>query len=146
KVYWALVEGVVSPASGEWNDFMRKVPDEARSEIVGPECPGARSAVLRYRTIGVTAMGSWLEIELETGRTHQIRLQAASRGYPILGDVQYGSRGAFGPDCDDPRECAIALHARRLVFQHPKTRETVCVVAPPPVFWPDPPATPPLNA
>ncbi len=137
KVYWALVEGVVEPPEGVWNDVMRKVPGEARAEIAGPECPGARPAVLRYRTIRTADSGSWLEITLETGRTHQIRLQAASRGYPILGDVQYGAHDRFGLDCDDPRERAIALHARRLAFRHPKTREAVCVVAPVPSFWPD---------
>lgn len=136
KTYWALVEGVVSPSEGGWEDTMRKVPGEARAEIAAPDCPGARPAVLRYRTVGTTEWGSWLEIELETGRTHQIRLQTASRGYPILGDFQYGARVPFGPTCDDERECAIALHARRLVFRHPKTREPISVEAPPPAFWP----------
>jgi 23S rRNA pseudouridine1911/1915/1917 synthase len=136
KTYWALVEGVVDPPAGVWEDTMRKVPDEARAEMAVPGCPGARAAVLRYCAVGATAWGSWLEIELETGRTHQIRLQAASRGHPILGDFQYGGRVPFGPPRDDPRECAIALHARRLAFQHPKTREPVSVEAPVPVFWP----------
>ncbi len=142
KTYWALVEGTVAPSEGVWEDTMRKVPGEARAEIAPPDCPGARPAILRYRTIGPTEWGSWLAIELETGRTHQIRLQAASRGHPILGDVQYGARVPFGPQCEDERERAIALHARRLAFRHPKTREPVAVEAPLPAFWPDEPRCP----
>ncbi len=136
KTYWALVEGVVEPRSGTWEDVMRKVPGEARAEIANADAPGARPAVLRYRTLGTTPWGSWLAIELETGRTHQIRLQAASRGHPILGDVQYGAQVPFGPMCDDPRERAIALHARQLAFRHPKTHEPVSIEAPLPAFWP----------
>ena len=137
KIYWALVEGAVHPNEGVWEDVMRKIPGRAHAEIVSPDSPGARPAVLGYRVVGILAVGTWLEIRLETGRTHQIRLQTASRGYPILGDVQYGASGPFGPDCDDPRECAIALHARKIAFQHPKTRDPVCVAAPTPAFWPE---------
>ncbi|MDY0167218.1 MAG: RNA pseudouridine synthase [Thermoguttaceae bacterium] len=136
KIYWALVEGHIEPSDGVWEDTMRKVPGEPRAELVQPECPGARPAILRYGTVGMTEWGSWLEIVLETGRTHQIRLQAASRGHPILGDFQYGASLPFGPHCDDPRDQAIALHARRLAFQHPKTREAISVEAPTPLFWP----------
>jgi 23S rRNA pseudouridine1911/1915/1917 synthase len=76
-----------------------------------------------------------LEITLETGRTHQIRVQAASRGFAVLGDAQYGCAIAFGPQSDDPRERAIALCARRLGFSHPVTREQVAVAAPLPATW-----------
>jgi 23S rRNA-/tRNA-specific pseudouridylate synthase len=77
-----------------------------------------------------------LEITLETGRTHQIRVQCASRGYPLLGDEQYGSTVPFGPPSDDPRNRLIALHARTLKFRHPMTREPVEVIAPLPAYWP----------
>ena len=67
---------------------------------------------------------------METGRTHQVRIQAASRGHPVLGDAHYGSTEPFGTPHDDHRLRAIALHARSLSFRHPKTREIVAVTAP----------------
>jgi 23S rRNA-/tRNA-specific pseudouridylate synthase len=81
------------------------------------------------------AMYSWLEVGLETGRTHQIRVQAASRGHAVLGDSQYGSTQPFGEQFDDQRLRAIALHARQLGFNHPMTNECVDVIAPLPVTW-----------
>ena len=114
---------------------MRKVPDEARAEVVDADHPDARAAVLRYRTMGSGPWGSWLQIELETGRTHQIRVQAASRGHPILGDAQYGSALPFGAQHEDARMRPIALHARSLAFEHPKTREQVAVTAPVAEYW-----------
>ncbi len=77
---------------------------------------------------------------MQTGRTHQIRIQAASRGYPVLGDALYGSRLAFGPLQEDERLRAIALHARTLAFRHPVSKQWVAVTAPTPDFWPDVPA------
>jgi 23S rRNA pseudouridine1911/1915/1917 synthase len=135
KVYWACVAGAVVPAEGTWIDYLRKVPNEPRAEIVAPEHPEAREAILRYRTLAMFAGGSWLELELETGRTHQVRVQAAARGHPILGDAQYGSTVPFGPQYEDWRLRAIALHARSLGFQHPMTRQRVAVVAVPPAAW-----------
>jgi RluA family pseudouridine synthase len=130
KVYWACVAGVVTPAEGTWTDFVRKVPEQARAEVVAAADPDGREAVLHYRTAGRMDWGTWLEIELETGRMHQIRLQAASRGHAVLGDALYGSTIPFGPLHDDGRLRAIALHARSLEFEHPMTRQPVSVVAP----------------
>ncbi len=97
--------------------------------------PEAREAVLHYRTLGQTPHGSWLEIDLETGRYHQIRVQAASRGHAVLGDEMYGSRIPFGEQTEDRRLRAIALHAQQLGFVHPMTKEPVTVLAPPPEAW-----------
>jgi len=135
KVYWACVEGRVTPEAGTWEDFMRKVPGEARAEALPPDHPDAQLAVLQYRVLGHWPWGTWLEIVLQTGRTHQVRLQASLRGHPVLGDALYGARTTFGPQCDDPRERAIALHARQLAFYHPMTRESVTVLAPLPAPW-----------
>lgn len=135
KTYWACVAGRVEPGEGTWRDFMWKIPDRPHAEIVPEDHPQARLAVLHYRAIGQTPHGSLLEIALETGRTHQIRVQAASRGHPLLGDAQYGSVLPFGPQSEDRRARAIALHARRLAFRHPATRESVCVTAPLPATW-----------
>jgi 23S rRNA pseudouridine1911/1915/1917 synthase len=136
KVYWACVEGRPEPADGTWRDYLIKVYGKPQAEVVGPEHPEGRLAILHYRTLAAAELGSWLEIELETGRTHQIRIQAASRGYPVLGDFQYGAKTPFGPLFDDPRLRAIALHARTLEFQHPTSKQRVSVVAPTSGFWP----------
>jgi len=130
KTYWGAVEGMVEPAEGIWMDDLRKVLGEARVEVVAAEHPEAQHAVLRYRVIGHTAHGSWLEIEPETGRMHQIRVQAATRGWPVLGDAQYGSRIAFGAQDEDVRKRAIALHARSLTFVLPVTQREMTIVAP----------------
>jgi 23S rRNA-/tRNA-specific pseudouridylate synthase len=82
-----------------------------------------------------SGLGTWLEVELETGRTHQIRVQAASRGHAVVGDVQYGSTRPFGEQFADERLRAIALHARQLGFDHPMTGEPVNIIAPPPAAW-----------
>lgn len=135
KKYWAVVEGNVMPERGTWRDYTRKIPDVAQAELVEPGHPDGRVAVLHYRVMAHLNETTWLEIELETGRMHQIRVQAASRGHPALGDSQYGSSTAFGPQTDDPRGRWIALHARSLRFRHPMTRETVHQTAPLPEPW-----------
>lgn len=135
KIYWACVSGVVEPATGRWIDWLRKIPGQAHVEVVDREHAEGQVAILNYRTLCVIDGRTWLEIELETGRTHQIRVQTASRGWPILGDAQYGSTTPFGPATDDPRARAIALHGRSLEFRHPMTQEPQSVVAPLPQTW-----------
>jgi 23S rRNA pseudouridine1911/1915/1917 synthase len=73
----------------------------------------------------------------ETGRMHQIRAQTAWRGWPVLGDVQYGSTRPFGPSAELPRDRVIALHARSLTFLHPLSYQPMTVVAPLPDYWHD---------
>ena len=119
KKYWAVVAGRVTPDSGTWTDYQRKVPGEPRSEIVDPAHPDAQQAILHYKVLSHNDRFSFLEIELETGRTHQIRLQASAHGHPLVGDELYGSALPFGPATDDTRMRWIALHARRLAFLHP---------------------------
>jgi 23S rRNA pseudouridine1911/1915/1917 synthase len=129
KKYWAVVEGVVAEDAGTWTDFMRKIPDEARSEIVAEDHPDAKKAILEFQTLVRGDGKTWLEIELHTGRTHQIRLQCAAAGYPIVGDEMYGAMTSFGPETLDMRKRWIALHARRLRFEHPIDHEPVDVTA-----------------
>ncbi len=135
KTYWAVVTGRVSPDAGTWTDFLRKIPDAAQVEVVAADDPEGRPAVLHYRVLAADDSRSWLEIDLETGRMHQIRVQAAHRGHPILGDSQYGSLVPFGPTTDDFRLRWIALHARRLEFRHPMTRQPISQTAPLPAAW-----------
>ena len=135
KKYWAVVSGSVSQERGTWTDWMRKVPGEARSEIVEEAEAGAKQAVLHFRVIESSGDLTLLEIELETGRTHQIRLQCGTRGFPIVGDSLYGSEVSFGPQTDDLRQRWIGLHARRLAFVHPISKESIDQVAPFPECW-----------
>jgi len=136
KTYWAVVSGTPSESSGRWTDFMRKIPDEARSEIVDANHPDAKEAVLDFRVLAQSAGRSLLEIQLVTGRTHQIRLQCGHRGLSILGDAMYGSDVEFGPQTTDLRKRWIALHARRLAFEHPiNNHQPVDQTAPLPSCW-----------
>ncbi len=149
KLYWAIIAGSVDPPAGTWTDYVRKLPDVAKAEVTTVDAPQAQLARLHYRMLASTALHTHLEIELETGRTHQVRIQAASRGWPLLGDTLYGSAVAFGPVAFGPeagtsdglseaseRERAIALHARSIEFVHPTTQELTTVTADPPEWWP----------
>ncbi|MCC7086390.1 MAG: RluA family pseudouridine synthase [Pirellulales bacterium] len=136
KTYLAELEGAVNPFDGMWTDALRKVPHEARVEIVEADHPEGRQAILRYRTIDTTQHGCLLEIEPETGRMHQIRVQSASRGWPVLGDAQYGSRLPFGEQFDDVRRRAIALHAHQISFTPPGGLQSVTFTAPLSANWP----------
>ena len=135
KVYWTIVEGDVQPDEATWTDHLHKRHGMPQSIIVAPDDPRGKQAVLRYRILRRMSLGTWLEVELETGRTHQIRVQAASHGHPVLGDAQYGSTQSFGEQFADERLRAIALHARQLGFNHPMTGEPVDIIAPPPAAW-----------
>jgi 23S rRNA pseudouridine1911/1915/1917 synthase len=137
KVYWALVEGDVQPDEGTWTDHLHKRHGMAQAIVVPEDDPRGKLAVMHYRILSRVGNASWLEVQLETGRTHQIRVQTASRGYPVMGDSQYGARLPFGEQFEDDRLRAIALHARQLGFNHPMTREPVDVIAPPPAAWRD---------
>jgi 23S rRNA pseudouridine1911/1915/1917 synthase len=137
KTYWALVEGTVLPDEGTWTDHLQKVPGEARSIVVPADDPAGQVAILHYRVLQRLATRTLLEISLETGRTHQIRVQCASRGFPILGDDLYGSREPFGPPHPDERERLIALHARSLTFRLAGSREDRTFIALLPAVWRD---------
>jgi len=127
KIYWALVEGRIEPEAGELVQWIAHDDRLQRMRVVGPAVPGAREARLRYRRLELVGGNSLLEIELQTGRKHQIRLQLSDRGHPILGDRKYGSQRPF--------PAGIALHARRLAFLHPVRREPIELEAPLPSSW-----------
>jgi 23S rRNA pseudouridine1911/1915/1917 synthase len=153
KTYWALVEGMVEPDEGTWTDFLKKIEGEPRTIVVAANDPGGRKAVLHYKVLqqldgNLPGQGlitrsvmaterTLLEISLDTGRTHQIRVQCASRGHPLLGDDLYGSRERFGPWSEDERQRLIALHARRLKFWNHTARGFVTVEAMLPEHWKD---------
>jgi 23S rRNA pseudouridine1911/1915/1917 synthase len=135
KAYWAFVEGAVTPEEGTWTDYLHKRHGMAQAEVVDASHPAAKHAVLHYRVMWQGPTGAWLEIELETGRTHQIRVQAASRGHAVVGDSQYGSALPFGDPALELRDRPIALHARQLGFRHPMKDESVAIIAPLPPEW-----------
>lgn len=135
KTYWALVEGAVRPASGGYVDWVGHDERHRKMRIVGPALPGAKEARLSYRrlrslddaTLLATLPATLLEVEIETGRKHQIRLQLAHHEHPILGDRKYGSRRAF--------PAGIALHALGLVISHPVSGEVVELESSLPDSW-----------
>lgn len=146
KVYWAIVEGTVEPVENEWTDWVVRDSRHKRVHIAKHETPDAKKAILDYqrlktfqqrsqvgrrgprRGVDPTDERSLLEVRLKTGRKHQIRVQCAKHGHPILGDRKYGSDILF------PK--GIALHSRRVVVQHPTLKEPVEIVAPLPEYWP----------
>lgn len=127
KTYWAVVEGTGIPATGECHDWLRKDDAAHRMRTVRADAPDAQEARLRFRRLRALDGGTLLEISLETGRKHQIRVQLAARGWAVQGDRKYGARTPFEP--------GIALHARRLVVTHPTRREPLTLVAPLPASW-----------
>jgi 23S rRNA pseudouridine1911/1915/1917 synthase len=133
KVYWAVVEGDCPVDAAEWTDWLWK--DEARNvvQVVPPGAHDARQARVALRVLERRPGTTWLELRPLTGRSHQLRVQLARRGLPILGDRKYGARSRLRALDGHPR---VALHARRLVFTHPTRREVIEVVAPVPADWP----------
>lgn len=138
KIYWGITLREPEQPKGCLTDWLLKEPDKAHVHVVPPETPGARQAVLHYRAVGSTPLGTLLEIELETGRMHQIRVQLAARGWHILGDVQYGATQLLvDPAPTDPTLNPIALHARQITFLHPVRYDSVTVTAQLPENWGD---------
>jgi 23S rRNA pseudouridine1911/1915/1917 synthase len=135
KTYWALAAGHVEPTRGTWTDHLKKVYGQPRTMLVDASDPTGQQAILHYRVLRHLTAATLLEINLETGRTHQIRVQCAARGHPLLGDELYGGTDRFGPWHDDERERLIALHARSLRFRHPTTKMDILNVAPLPASW-----------
>jgi 23S rRNA pseudouridine1911/1915/1917 synthase len=132
KEYWAVVEGHGAAPEGEgvWSDWLTRADRSGKVCAVSPETPGSRPATTRYQlgTGGrLPERCLWLILFPETGRTHQLRIQCARRGWPILGDAAYGAQRTFRP--------GIALHARRLRVQHPASLEPLDLVAPLPSAW-----------
>lgn len=127
KLYWALVRPVPDPQRGACIDWLQRDLRHRRVHVATPTSPRVQEARLQYRTLKRSSGTALVEVRLETGRKHQIRIQLGSRGWPILGDRKYGSRGSF-PD-------GIALHARTLEVRHPVGQAPVRITAPLPDSW-----------
>ncbi len=126
KIYWAIVEGRPQPDQAVWSDYLADAPRYRSVVVVSADAPGAQLAVLEYRRLGRSGIDSLIEVRPQTGRKHQIRVQFAHRGHPLIGDIKYGSKRTF------PH---VALHARMLVVAHPTREETMTFVAPAPETW-----------
>ena len=127
KRYLAVVEGELA-GGGEVVDWLRK--DEAGTvRRVKRGTEGAKEARLRWRQLASDARHTLLEVELMTGRAHQIRVQLAGMGTPIVGDLRYGASGPLA----DGR--GIALHAVRLTLEHPTRKDPMTWTSAPPPSW-----------
>lgn len=128
KLYLAIVKGIPDPPSGRLEHDLVRPAESSVTRVAVSSHADAQRAILEYRTIRSLDGKSLLEIELVTGRKHQIRCQLAAVGCPILGDRLYGASESFSK--------GIALHCRRMTLVHPTLGHPIAVVAPLPIYWP----------
>lgn len=130
KTYWAVTQEIPDPPSGRLEQHLRKNPEQNKSYSVPEGTEGAQLAALSYQYLRSGDRYHLVEVALETGRHHQIRVQMAGINCHIKGDVKYGARR---PNPDR----SIHLHARSVAFIHPIKNEPVHIVAPVPddVIW-----------
>jgi 23S rRNA pseudouridine1911/1915/1917 synthase len=134
KHYLAIVAGRPARKSGRLIHHLER--HEKRSSRIAPApTPGSQEARLSYRVLAETASSSLVEIQLETGRHHQIRVQMSCLGHPILGDLRYGAGAPLARK-------QIALLASRLTLHHPITKAETSIFSPMPKGWPWPPDQP----
>ncbi|MCE3007444.1 MAG: RluA family pseudouridine synthase [Bacteroidetes bacterium] len=127
KTYWAVVHGVPPETTGTLTHWLRKLPDKNIVRAYKNPGQGAKEAVLNYRLLARVGDHSLLEVVPRTGRQHQIRVQLAAMGCPIVGDVKYG-KSDFLPDR------SIALWSRQLRITHPTLKEVRTFTAEPPAL------------
>lgn len=124
KTYWAITHNEPSPLHGHLEDALSRNEKLNKSFVVTPGSPNAKTAILDYRTIARSSGGYYLlEINLHTGRHHQIRCQLSHLGCPIKGDLKYGAPRS-NPDG------SISLHAHSVSFLHPVRKEPISIIAP----------------
>ena len=123
KIYWAITKGRPLESEGEINSWILRNEKINKSFSYPKEVKGAKQALLYYRHIATSDNYNLIEVELKTGRHHQIRCQLSSIGCPIKGDLKYGAKRS-NPDG------SISLHARYIEFIHPVSKEPIKVTAP----------------
>ena len=123
KTYWAIVKQRPPQDEGELVNYLVRNEKQNKSYAYDKEVKNSKKAVLHYRLIGHSQNYFLLEVDLKTGRHHQIRCQLAKMGCPIKGDLKYGFARS-NPDC------SICLHAHRVKFVHPVSKELIDVTAP----------------
>ncbi|MCB0478937.1 MAG: RluA family pseudouridine synthase [Crocinitomicaceae bacterium] len=132
KTYWAIVEGKPKEKEKTIRNFLWKNQEQNRSYVVSEKKPGAKEAVSHYKVLSEGDNYSLLEIQIETGRHHQIRTHLSDLGHPIKGDVKYGAKRAN-------KFLSIDLLAREVNFIHPIKKEPIQIIANPPdeKIWQD---------
>lgn len=123
KIYWALTKGKPMPSEGELVSWIVRNEKMNKSFSHAKEVSGSKRALLHYRHIAASQNYNLIEVELKTGRHHQIRCQLSSIGCPIKGDLKYGAQRS-NPDG------SISLHARYIEFTHPVSKELIQITAP----------------
>ncbi|MBL4604194.1 MAG: RNA pseudouridine synthase [Flavobacteriaceae bacterium] len=130
KTYWAVVNGIPKKEENTLINYLRKNPKNNKSTVFRQETEGSKKAILHYKNIKKLDNYSLLEIDLETGRHHQIRAQLSAMGTTIKGDLKYGADKSN-------KDGSIHLHARKVEFSHPVTKEeiTISAATPQEVLW-----------
>lgn len=125
KTYWAIVKNRPQELEGTLTNYLVRNEKQNKSYAYDMEKPDSKKAILHYKLIAQSDKYNLLEIDLETGRHHQIRCQLAKMGCTIKGDLKYGA------DRSNP-DGGISLHARKISFIHPVSQELIEVTAPVP--------------
>lgn len=129
KTYWAVVKNKPATDEGKLIHFLKKNEVNNTSKAFANEVPGSKRAELDYKLIASSDNYFLLEVNLHTGRHHQIRVQLASMGCPIKGDLKYGDKRSN-------KDGSIMLHSRRAQFEHPVKEELVQIECKPPASNP----------
>lgn len=127
KTYLAVLDGVPQAAEERLVDWLVKDAGTNTTRVVAAGTPGAKQSALDYRVLETSEGGSLVQVELETGRPHQIRVQFASRNLPLVGDRRYGTPAAIA------KSATVALWCWRLAFEHPTKRQAILLECAPPV-------------
>lgn len=122
KTYWAIVENKPKESKGSLIDYLKKNKKQNKSYPVKEGTPDAKKAILDYQLIAESDRYFLLEVQLHTGRHHQIRTQLSNQGCIIKGDLKYGAKTSN-------KDGSISLHARRASFIHPVKKEKVTITA-----------------
>ena len=125
KTYWAIVQGAPKLPEARLENWLVRNEAQNKSYIAKPGAKEAKQAILSYKTLAKGENYTLLEVNLETGRHHQIRCQLAAIGCPIKGDLKSGAKRS-NPDG------GICLHARQIEFIHPVSKQDICITAPVP--------------
>ena len=125
KTYWAIVQGAPKVPEARLENWLTRNEQLNKSFIAKPGAKDAKQAILYYKTLVKGDHYTLLEVNLKTGRHHQIRCQLAAIGCPIKGDLKYGAKRS-NPDG------GICLHARKIEFIHPVSKQEICITAPVP--------------
>jgi len=123
KTYWAIVSERPPAEEGTLSSYLKKNEPQNKSYVYNTEVKGSKLAELSYRVLARSERYYLVEVDLQTGRHHQIRAQLAAAGCPIKGDLKYGSKRSNEGG-------GISLHSRRVSFVHPVKKEEITVEAP----------------